>query len=483
MGLTQKLGTIPLAILTDASNNVGIGAAPSGSYKLEVTGTAKVSGITSLTSATASTSTTTGGLVVTGGLGIGGALFGTSATFSAGITSVGGSNQEITASATGDFFPRLKLIRTGGITKTNRNWSFDLGSNGTFFLEDNTASATRLSIDTTGAATFSSTVAVTTTGTTAALQVNLPADGNATILSSFGSSSAFGWYLRQDEVTTGDWRIFRRQANVDYQVLNLSRGSGAATFSSSVTASDFISTSNVTGAALRLLGGGTSVMYQKWANDGGNYFIGISSSTGAGLLSSQNAYSMCLVTESARDMSFGTTNTERMRITSGGDLIYGNSSVVGARAITLHNASNGYQFGINSGCTQFEFINGGPTVIATINGATGVYTALSDINKKKDFEESIIGLTEILQLKPTLYRFKDGKDDANKELGFIAQEVKEFIPQSYIESGDEDNKFIGLNYNPIVAALVKAMQEQNQTIQELSKQNEELSNRLIKAGL
>jgi hypothetical protein len=37
------LGTIPLAILTDASNNVGIGAAPSGSYKLDVTGTAKVS--------------------------------------------------------------------------------------------------------------------------------------------------------------------------------------------------------------------------------------------------------------------------------------------------------------------------------------------------------------------------------------------------------------------------------------------------------
>ena len=43
MGLTQKLGTIPLAILTDASNNVGIGGSPSGSYKLEVTGTAKVS--------------------------------------------------------------------------------------------------------------------------------------------------------------------------------------------------------------------------------------------------------------------------------------------------------------------------------------------------------------------------------------------------------------------------------------------------------
>ena len=58
MGLTQKLGTIPLAILTDASNNVGIGAAPSGTYKLEVTGTAKVSSNLQLGSTTASSTTT-----------------------------------------------------------------------------------------------------------------------------------------------------------------------------------------------------------------------------------------------------------------------------------------------------------------------------------------------------------------------------------------------------------------------------------------
>lgn len=44
MGLTQKLGTIPLAIQTDSSNNVGIGGTPSGSFKLEVTGASKLSG-------------------------------------------------------------------------------------------------------------------------------------------------------------------------------------------------------------------------------------------------------------------------------------------------------------------------------------------------------------------------------------------------------------------------------------------------------
>jgi hypothetical protein len=44
MGLTQKLGTIPLAIFTDASNNIGIGGSPSGSYKFEVTGTGNFTG-------------------------------------------------------------------------------------------------------------------------------------------------------------------------------------------------------------------------------------------------------------------------------------------------------------------------------------------------------------------------------------------------------------------------------------------------------
>jgi hypothetical protein len=65
MGLTFRLGQLPTSLFTDASNNVGIGAAPSGSYKLEVTGTAKVSST----------------------LLLGGALTGTSATFSSSVTS------------------------------------------------------------------------------------------------------------------------------------------------------------------------------------------------------------------------------------------------------------------------------------------------------------------------------------------------------------------------------------------------------------
>lgn len=50
MGLTQKLGTIPLAIQTDSSNNVGIGGAANASYKLAVTGTTLTTGAATFSS-------------------------------------------------------------------------------------------------------------------------------------------------------------------------------------------------------------------------------------------------------------------------------------------------------------------------------------------------------------------------------------------------------------------------------------------------
>ena len=93
--------------------------------------------------------------------------------------------------------------------------------------------------------------------------------------------------------------------------------------------------------------------------------------------------------------------------------------------------------------------------IGTLNAVSGVYTALSDRNKKKDFEDSTIGLNAILGLKPTLYRMLDENESVKKQLGFIAQEVKDYIPQAYVE---QDN-FIGLQDRPIIAALVKAIQE------------------------
>jgi len=77
MGLTQNLGRLSPSIFSDSSLNIGVGAAPSGSYKFEITGTSKVSGVLTL-GATLSNGTytytlpaATGTLALVGGAGVG----------------------------------------------------------------------------------------------------------------------------------------------------------------------------------------------------------------------------------------------------------------------------------------------------------------------------------------------------------------------------------------------------------------------------
>jgi hypothetical protein len=174
---------------------------------------------------------------------------------------------------------------------------------------------------------------------------------------------------------------------------------------------------------------------------------------------------------------------EVMRITSGGNVLIGTSTntgyklevngdvkggsfqALGTGAILATEARDlslfyGFYAPNNSIMYFWNSVNGG---VGTFARTTGIYTAISDVNKKKDFEDSTIGLNAILGLKPTLYRMKSDDTQGNKELGFIAQEVKEFIPQAFVESED----FIGLNYNAIVAALVKSVQELKAEINEL----------------
>jgi hypothetical protein len=180
----------------------------------------------------------------------------------------------------------------------------------------------------------------------------------------------------------------------------------------------------------------------------------------------------------------GAANTNpstKLTITNGGNVLIGSTSdsgenlqVKNGRALFhLPSGTNGailklgrsagayyWHLGISGATSFFEFYDNNLNVLANINVSTGAYTAVSDKNKKKDFEPSILGLNEIVNLKPTLYRMINDSNNTKKHLGFIAQEVKDFIPQAYVESED----FIGLNYNSIIPVLVKAIQELNEKI-------------------
>jgi hypothetical protein len=193
---------------------------------------------------------------------------------------------------------------------------------------------------------------------------------------------------------------------------------------------------------------------------------------------------MFLVARTNIPLLFYTNDTERMRITSSGNVLVGkisNSSRLTGPTIeangTIYSGGGqgGYFFEDRSnstywygwysvGNTNVYFYNGNAGInIASINPSTGAYVPLSDINKKKDFEKSNLGLNEIINLKPTLYRMNSDSKDIDKQLGFLAQEVKEFIPQAYFEN----NGFIGLNYNSIIPVLVNAIKELKQEIDTL----------------
>jgi hypothetical protein len=197
----------------------------------------------------------------------------------------------------------------------------------------------------------------------------------------------------------------------------------------------------------------------------------------------------------ARPLVFMTGATERARIDSSGRFMVNQTSASAANAgqkcqiatdflttgslagLFWENRSGGvtsstnwYGWYTTSGTI---YLFNGSANVASINPSSGAYTALSDVNKKKDFEDSNIGLSAVMQLKPKLFRMLDDAENTSKQLGFVAQDVKDIIPQAYVEqsvvdAGNNDATYIGLNDRPIIAALTKAIQEQQAIIESLT---------------
>jgi hypothetical protein len=215
--------------------------------------------------------------------------------------------------------------------------------------------------------------------------------------------------------------------------------------------------------------------------------IGELASDGAIYLSSKTAHPLII----------RTSDVERMRITSGGNVLINGTTPTGAgistsgtlqvfkeiysggslsglffenRSTPATTTTNWYGWYASSN-TIFLYSIGGGGNIGNFNTSTGGYTPTSDINRKKDLElYTKSGLDAILGLKPTLYRMKTEDESTEKHLGFIAQEVKDFIPQAYVETiadKKDGEVHIGLDYQAITVNLVKAIQEQQAQIEEL----------------
>lgn len=97
-------------------------------------------------------------------------------------------------------------------------------------------------------------------------------------------------------------------------------------------------------------------------------------------------------------------------------------------------------------------------------GGYGAYQILSDERAKRDIEPAGVGLAEVMGIRPIKFqRIPKGDAPSRTEIGFSAQQLRSVIPDAVsvlgIELPDGDSDSLGMTAEPIIAALVNAVQE------------------------
>jgi len=185
--------------------------------------------------------------------------------------------------------------------------------------------------------------------------------------------------------------------------------------------------------------------------------------------------------------SNGTTVTERARIDSSGNLLVG-ATVADAgsrlRVVGASSTSADYALVVDraSGADIFGCRNDGYVVVSSLSGSGnravysdasgGLTNSSSDRNLKEDDREISQGLPEVLAMRPVNFKWIDeDRFGKQRELGFIAQEMQELVPEVIGENSDGS---LSLDYPKLVPVLVKAIQEQQAIITALTARVEAL---------
>jgi hypothetical protein len=89
----------------------------------------------------------------------------------------------------------------------------------------------------------------------------------------------------------------------------------------------------------------------------------------------------------------------------------------------------------------------------------------------KNIQDIDTGLDFILKLKPVSYQMKNLADN-RLNWGFIAQDIEKLVGEenAILTIGGDEDRTLGLRYTDFVAPLVKAVQEQQQEIEDLQKE-------------
>jgi hypothetical protein len=174
-----------------------------------------------------------------------------------------------------------------------------------------------------------------------------------------------------------------------------------------------------------------------------------------------------IINRETADTILYTSDTERMRITSGGDVLVGTTANTNSSKLVLYGgASTNTLECVHTGtadtfCAIFTNGNGLVGSIRTSGSSTSYYTT-SDYRLKNDLKD-YNGLELISKIKT--YDFAWNVDNS-RNYGVMAHELQAIIP--YAVGGQKDaEQMQGVDYSKIVPILIKSIQELKQEIDNL----------------
>ncbi len=104
---------------------------------------------------------------------------------------------------------------------------------------------------------------------------------------------------------------------------------------------------------------------------------------------------------------------------------------------------------------------------ANIDRVTGIYSALSDRNLKKNIKPMNSVLDAIMQLPGYSYNYLDSKDTDRRMLGFMAQDVQQYFPELVYQRYDREitKPLLMMDYSGLGVIALKGVQEQQKIIE------------------
>jgi Chaperone of endosialidase len=165
------------------------------------------------------------------------------------------------------------------------------------------------------------------------------------------------------------------------------------------------------------------------------------------------------------NVGIGAYPTDINNVTEGRLQITGFSN--GDQLSLRHPSSINLKWGlyVSSIDSSLNFYSNG-SLRANIDRITGVYSALSDRNLKKNVAPLQPVLANINKLTPYIYNYIDNAEGDRKSIGFMAQDVEPYFPDLVFHKKDRETgaPFMMMSYQSFGVIAIKAIQEQQQII-------------------